>query len=100
QPLVMGDGQEMELVPVIVEGQAGSLLEGLRREIQLRLGPERKMLLPPRHQRLLEEAADRFAPDQSQETGTVGQRKDALRNRRAQPLEVERQVRRVEFVPG
>ena len=62
----MCHGQEMELVPVIVERQAGGLLEGLGREIQFCLGAERKMLLPARHQRLLEEAADRFAADEAQ----------------------------------
>ena len=58
------------------------------------------MLLPARHQRLFEEAADRFAADKTQMAGPVGQREDALRKGRAQPLEIERQVGRIEVVAG
>src|SRR5690606_2828415 len=67
-------------------------------EVHLRLGPEGEMLLPARHQRLLEEAADRLAADEAKEARPFGQRQDAFRIWRAQPLEVERQFGRVEIV--
>ena len=76
----MGDGQEMELVPVVVEGQACRLLEGVGREIEHRLGAERKMLLPARDQRLFEKAADRLAANETQMARPRGQREDALRD--------------------
>ena len=48
---------------VVVVRQPGRLLEGRRPELEFGLDAQREMLLPARHQRLLEPAADRFAAD-------------------------------------
>ena len=63
-PLIEGDGQEVELVPVVVVRQPGRLLECRRLKVDLGLGAQRKMLLAPCDQRLLEPAADGLAAEE------------------------------------
>ena len=64
--------QEMQLVPVVVVDQARGLLERPGLEIDLGLEPQREMLLAARHQRLLEEAAQRFPRMQPEEARPLG----------------------------
>ena len=97
-PGVVAHRKQMEFVAVVVVRQPGRLLECRRVELELGLGAQREILLPPRDQRLLEPGADRFARDQPQRTGLLGQRKDAFGKRCAQPLEIGRQIRLVEIM--
>ncbi len=88
----------MELVAVIVVGQARHLLIGIRRKLHHRFGAETVMLLPAGDERLLEPGADAFAADQPQMAGAVREVEDALRLRRAQPLEIIGQLAAVEGI--
>src|SRR4029077_18082883 len=49
-------------------------------------------------QRLLEQAAHRFASVEPQESGTLGQAEQLAGPRRPQPLEIDRQLRAVEVL--
>ncbi len=66
QLFVQGHADRMELVPVVVVGQAGDLLVGVGIELDDRLRPEAVVLLATRDERLFEPRADAFARDQPQ----------------------------------
>jgi hypothetical protein len=66
------------------------VLESAGVEVDLGLRPINEMLLPARDQRLLEPGPDRFARIEPQPAGAAGERENALRMRRSQPLEIER----------
>ncbi len=58
---VTANVEVMELRAVVVTDKPGHLLEMLRFEFDKRLSRTRMGLLPPGHQRLTKEAANRFA---------------------------------------
>ena len=57
-------------------------------------------LLPARDKGLREQAADGFAAEQSKMAGTGGEAEDRVGIRRAEPLEVNGQLRGIEVVTG
>src|ERR1039458_2167194 len=85
---------------VVIADQAGHLLEPIRLEVDDGSGAEAVRLLAPGDQGLEKQAAQRFTAVQPQVAGTFGQAEEVRRPRRAQPLEVQRKLRRVEALAG
>src|SRR6266496_403566 len=91
----------MEFRTVVVADQTGHLLEMFRLEIDQSGGAETMSLLSPGHQCLAKQAADRFATIETQVAGTCSQAEKFFRPGRAQPLEIQRQLRAVKvFAAG
>ena len=88
----------MELGRVVIQDQPRRLLKMFRLELHPRRRREAEVLLPAGDQRLFELTAQAFAAEQPQETRTLGQTPDALRIRRAQPLKIDRKLRRIELL--
>ena len=88
----------MELRAVVVADEPRSLLEMLRLEFDDRGRAETMRLLTPGDERLRERAAERFAAKETQAARPRREAEDLLRPRRPQPLEVDRQLRRVEIL--
>src|SRR5690606_17015809 len=63
--LVPSDREEVEFVAVVIGRQSRRLLEGGRADDDLRFRAVAVMLLPTRHQRLLEPAADGLAAEKA-----------------------------------
>ena len=91
--LVVRDVEVMKLRAVVVADEPGHLLKMFRLEFNDRGGAEAMRLLPARDERLPEQAADRFAAKEPQIAGARGEAENFLRPRRAQPLEIDRQLR-------
>ena len=97
--LVMGDVEIMEFGAVVIADQPRRLLEMGRVEVHPRGRRIAEGLLAARDQRLGEQAADRLAAEQAQDGRAAPARlKIVLGLGRAQPLEVDRQLRAVEVV--
>ena len=90
----------MELRAAVVARQPRQLLEMFGFEFHDRDRAKAMRLLPPRDQRLPEQAADGFPPEQPQVTGTRCKAEDLFRPRRAQPLEINRAVVRSRSLPA
>src|ERR1035441_6482024 len=83
---------------VVIADQAGHLLEPIRLEVDDGSGAEAVRLLGGGQQGLEKRAAKRITAAQPQVAGTFGQAEEFRRPRRAQPLEVQRKLRRVEVL--
>ncbi|MEJ1970336.1 MAG: hypothetical protein WDN03_17165 [Rhizomicrobium sp.] len=95
--VVMGDVQIVEFRAAVVADQARRLLVVRRRDVEPRRCGVAEILLPPRHQRLLEHAADALAAVEAQVPRPRRQAEQPVGIRRAQPLKVDRQLRRIEL---
>ena len=94
--LVVRDVAVVELGAVVVADQPGHLLEVLGLELDDGRRAVAMRLLPPRDERLAEQAADRLAAEEAQMAGRAREAEELLRPRRAQPLEVDGQLRTIE----
>src|ERR1035441_8564712 len=83
---------------VVVADQAGHLLEPIRLEVDHGSRAEAVRLLPPGDQGLEKQAAQRFTAVEPQVAGAFRQAEEFGRPRRAQPLEVQGEFRRVEVL--
>ena len=90
--VVARDVEVVELGAVVVADQAGHLLEVFRFELHDRRRAEAMRLLPPRDERLREQAADGLAAVEAQVAGPRAEAEHLVRPRRAQPLKVNRQL--------
>ncbi len=96
--VVPRDVQVVELGAVVVADESCRLLEVPRLELHRRDGGVTMRLLSARHEALPEQAADGLAAEQPQVPGTRGKAEQLLRIWRAQPLEIDGQLRAVEVV--
>src|SRR3954470_21640302 len=94
--LVVRDVEVVELRTAIVARQPRQLLEMFRFKFHDRGRAKAMRLLPSRDQRLPEQAADGFPPEQPQVTGTRCKAENLFRPWRAQPLETDRELCGVE----
>ena len=78
-------------------GQSRHLLVGIGIEFDHRFSSEGVILLPSRHEREFEPGADALAAMQTQVPLPLAERKEALRPRGPQPLEIHRQLGLVEI---
>src|SRR3974390_2060899 len=90
--LVPRDRQAMELLAIVISGEAGRLLKSPRLKFKFRFGAVDKMLLPSRDKGLVDPGADRFARKEAQPARARRKRKDFFGMGRTQPLEIERQA--------
>ena len=98
QRLVVRDVEVVELGAVVVADQAGHLLEMFGLELDDGRGAEAMRLLPAGDQRLAKQAADGLPAEEAQIAGTRGEAEQLLGPGRAQPLEIDGQLRRVEVL--
>ena len=89
---VVRDEKVMKLGAVIIADQAGALLKVLWFELHNGARGEAMRLLTARHQRLPEQAADRFPAVEPQETWTGRDAEDFFRPWSTQPLELDREL--------
>src|ERR1043166_5332653 len=94
---IVREVEVMELGAVVIADEAGELLEMLR----LKLDDGRRAvamgLLTTRDQRLTEEAAKRLPTEEAEKSWAGREAEDLVRPRRAEPLEVDWQLGRVEI---
>lgn len=94
--LVGRNAERVELVAIVIMGDAGNLLIGFGRKIEPRFDAKSMMLLPTGNQRLLEPRTDAFAAKQTQMPCPLREAEDAVRLGRTQPLKLRRQPGSVE----
>src|SRR6185436_17724412 len=96
--LVTRDVEVVELGAVVVADQAGHLLEMVRFALDDRRRAEAMRLLPPRDQRLLEEAADGLPTVEAQMSRPRPETEQVVGRRPAQPLKCDRKRLVVELL--
>src|SRR5687768_8270066 len=96
--VVVRNVEIVELRAVVVAHESRALLEVLGLEFDDGRCAVAVRLLPSRDERLLEQAADRFAAEETEAAWTRRKREEFVRPRRAEPLKVDWQHRMIEIL--
>lgn len=89
---IVGNVEVMEFCAVVVAHEAGYLLKMFWLEFNDRGGADAMRLLAPRDERLSKRRAQCLPSDEAEESGARREAEDFFRPRRAQPLEINRQI--------